>query len=275
MSEVVQAQLRRVGELPDDAIDLSEAALLLGALDRPRVGLTHYRQHLAALVADAERLTGAGGDGAPEGAALLSLVLAEHHGYRGDARTYEDLQNANLIRVIDRRRGLPVALGILYIHVGRGLGWQMSGLGFPSHFLVRLERDGERAILDPFDGGTVRQPAELRAMLKTMLGDEAELSPRHYAPVGNRDVLLRLLNNAKLRHLRAGQLDEAIAVVQRMMLVAPQESHLWREAGLLNARLGRVEDAITALEYFLANGDEDGLRHEAAVLLQQLRRNRS
>lgn len=272
MSEVVRAQLRRIGELPDDAIDLAEAALLLGALDRPRVALTHYRQHLAAVVAEAERLVTAGGSGAPEGAALLSLVLAEHCGYAGDARTYEDLQNANLIRVIDRRRGLPVALGILYIHVGRELGWRMSGLAFPSHFLVLLERDGERAILDPFAGGAVRESAELRAMLKAMLGDDAELEPRHYAPVGNREVLLRLLNNIKLRHLRAGQAGEAVATLHRMMLVAPQEPHLWREAGMINARLGRIDEAITALEHFLTNGDEDGLRHEAAVLLQQLRR---
>ena len=80
----------------------------------------------------------------------LAAVLAEGYGYAGDTLTYEDLQNANLMRVIDRKKGLPVALGILYIHAGRAQGWDIAGLAFPGHFLVRIEGRGERRILDPF-----------------------------------------------------------------------------------------------------------------------------
>ena len=38
---------------PDEAIDLGQAALALGAFDRPRVPLDRYRDHLAALQQDA------------------------------------------------------------------------------------------------------------------------------------------------------------------------------------------------------------------------------
>ncbi len=40
------------------------------------------------------------------------MRFAEHR-YHGDTLTCHDLQNANPMRVIDRRKGLPVALGIL------------------------------------------------------------------------------------------------------------------------------------------------------------------
>ena len=57
--------------------------------------------------------------------AALARTLVGRHGYAATTSTYDDLQNANLMRVIDRKRGLPVALGILYIHAARRQGWTM------------------------------------------------------------------------------------------------------------------------------------------------------
>ena len=204
-------------------------------------------------------------------AEALRSVLFDRYGYHGDQVTYEDLQNANMMRVIDRRKGLPVALGILYIHLARALGWDCSGLNFPGHFLIRLDRDGERAILDPFDGGQVRGPAEMRGLLKTFLGHDAELTPEHYAPVGNRSVLLRLQNNLKSRHAAEGRFEEAMKVLDTMLALAPREAHLWREAGLMRARLGEYGAAIEALDRFIAHAQGDRVRHEAATLVQQLK----
>ena len=62
--------------------------------------------------------------------ALNDIILLKH-GYSGDELTYDDLQNANLMRVIDRRKGLPVALGILYLHAARAQGWDRSVSAFP------------------------------------------------------------------------------------------------------------------------------------------------
>src|SRR3546814_19245031 len=86
------------------------------------------------------------------------------------------------MRVIDRRKGLPVALGILYMHAARAQGWPAVGLNFPGHFLLRLERHGERAILDPFNEGRVHGATELLDLLKAMQGQDAELGPEHYQP---------------------------------------------------------------------------------------------
>lgn len=71
---------------------------------------------------------------------ILRRVLVVQHKYHGDDEQLNDVRNANLIHVIDRRRGLPVALGIIYMHVAEKLGWPMEGLDFPGHFFVRLSR---------------------------------------------------------------------------------------------------------------------------------------
>src|SRR3546814_1821098 len=109
--------------------------------------------------------------------------------------------NANLMRVIGRRRGLPVALGILYLHGARAQGWAICGLNFPGHFLLRLDLGAERSIIDPFNGGKPRDAVGLRALLTGMAGENAELRPEHTRPVGCRDVLRSEEHSSELQSL--------------------------------------------------------------------------
>jgi len=264
-----EAILTRTAGQADAEIDLAEAALALAALDRPQVPLARYRAHLAELAGDVGNEARAREHGVDQ-AAALARVLFERYGYEGDRLTYDDLQNANLMRVIDRRKGLPVALGILMIHAARAQGWDMVGLAFPAHFLVRLESGGGRLILDPFAGGRVLGPAELRELLKEVAGEGAELKPSHYEPVGNRAVLLRLQNNLKTRLIQEQKLEAAGRVLTRMLLFAPDEPQLWREAGMLEARVGNLKRAIGLIETYRQKSLGEAQRRQAAVLLQEL-----
>lgn len=198
-------------------------------------------------------------------------MIASEHGYRGDDLTYDDPQNANLMRVIDRRKGLPVALGIIYISAGRKAGWRMQGLNFPGHFLIRMEKDGERHILDPFHGGKECQTPDLRVLLKSVHGPEAELAPSYFTAASDRSVVLRLQNNIKVRRIRAGDLRGALEVVERMRLLAPDTLDLLREAGLIYARTGQIQSAIETLERYVALEERELLRHRAAMALQSLK----
>jgi len=272
LAEAEQA-LRAFGAGRGD-VDIGEAALALAAFDRPRVGLDRYRTHLTALADGVAARIGAAGvrDAALESrAAALAATIAGEHGYRGDTLTYDDIQNANLMRVVDRRRGLPVALGILYIATARRVGWTATGLAFPGHFLIRLDRGPERAILDPFDGGAMRDTADLRTLLKSVAGPDAELGPAHYAACPDRDVLLRLENNIKLRLLRAGRHEEALAVLRRMLWLAPDLPELLREAAGVAVHLGNFRTAIDMMEACLAAATDPRARHHAATMLQELR----
>lgn len=265
--------LTRLGGLADNDIDLAEAALALAALERPRVSLEPYRRHLGKVAEEVGAYaTAARLERDVKGRAdAFAHIIGRRYGYGCDAETYDDLDAANLMRVIDNRRGLPVVLGILYLHVARRLGWTMTGLDFPSRFLVRLEHDGRRLILDPSDGGVALDPTALRALLKTVAGNDAELTPDHYRPAGNRAILYRMQNNIKVRLLKDGKLEEALRVIEAMALFAPAMPELWREAGLINARLDNLRAAVAALEEFLRRGSGDPERHKASALLQELR----
>lgn len=242
-----EARLRAAGQASDSAIDLAETALALAVLDHPAADLAAYRGHLARLARDVAAASGpvSGLDGRLR---ALRDVLVGAHGYRGDRETYDDLANADLMRVIDRRRGLPVALAILWLHATRAQGWSGTGLNFPGHFLIRLDDDGRHAIVDPFNDGATVEATTLTRLIKDAVGEDAELLPEHCAPVGNRDILLRLQNNIKLRLLRAKAQEQAAAVIERMLLIAPREAALWYEGGQLHAAIGNLGAALQFLE---------------------------
>lgn len=276
ISTDIEADLARVGAQADTEIDLAETALALAALDRPDVGRHAYRAHLAAIADAMKQAAGLPEMTLPAQAGLdircklLAEIMAGEFAYRGDRINYDDLQNADLMRVIDRRQGLPVALAILYIHAARSQGWAVEGVNFPGHFVIRLFHDGKAAILDPFDGGKVLETGDLRQRLKAAIGDKAELQPSHYAAIGNRDILLRLQNNIKVRLIQDGDLPRAAAVAERMLVVAPGNAALWREVGLIHSRLGNLLAAKLALSRFLETSDNETQRHQVARLLQDI-----
>jgi regulator of sirC expression with transglutaminase-like and TPR domain len=263
-----RAALDRLGAARGDLPDLAEAALLLAVIDAPDADLAAARAHLGTLAAEARALTAVSVEAR---AAELATLLAGRHGYAGDSETYEDLANANLLRVIERRRGLPVALGILWIHTARAAGWPAWGIDFPAHFLVAVEGADRAVAVDPFARGHAPSPAELRAMIGRIAGEEAEIHPGLFRRMRDREVLLRLQNNIKIRRLRAGDLAGTLACVEDMLRLAPDATPLWREAGLVHQRLGHPRAAIACLERFLSLDPDAEAAAQARTTLREIR----
>lgn len=270
LSLASRARLQDLGDRGDGEVDLAAAALDIAGMHRSGTTLAPYLRHLETLVQEVGVYAGKKPDIERAVEAMIQ-VLAKRYGYGGDDETFDDLEAANLATVIDERRGLPVALGILYLHVARAQGWTAVGLDFPGRFLVRLEVGAERRILDPFDNGQVLEPQDLRNLLKVGAGLESELTPDQYREIGNREILLRLENNIKVRHLRAERFEDALRIIDTMLLFAPETASLWREAGMIHARLDHVREAISSLEEFLRLDTSAETRYSATLLLQDLR----
>jgi len=266
----IRALLVETGNHGEENIDLAETALILASAVRPGVSRAPYLRHLQVLVDEVADY--AGGTRAELGRQVeaLTQVIIKRYGY-GATNDFDDLDAANLMRVIDTRSGLPVVLGILFIHVSGSLGWQVSGIAFPGRFLVRLEYNGTRTIIDPFANGRALTAQDLREMLKALSGNHAELAPKYYREMSARAILLRLQENIKTRLLREGRLEDALDVIETMLLFAPDTSYLWRECGLIQARLYRIREAVISLEEHLKRSTGVDACYSTSVLLQRLR----
>ena len=262
--------LHRLGKTGDQLHPIAEAALMLSALDHADRDLEPYTAHLAEIAAAARseaHLT----TNAENGARSLASLLAGHYGYDGDRISYDDPQNADLVAVIDRRRGMPVALGILYLHAARAAGFDAVGLNSPWHFLLRICVRGSEALIDPFNGGAALEHESFGAPPSAR--GQPEDSPPMPQPLGDIDVLLRLENNLKLRALQAGDCSRALEVAKRMALIAPRRPDLWMDVAHLNETQGALGAARIAYEACLTLAPAgDALHNEAAIGLHGLKR---
>ncbi len=269
-----RTQLIEVGKADDEAIDLMKTALILASADRPGVSIDPYLRHVEQLTSDVfEYASNFPNSEDPLNIQIEALVqvIVRRYGYGGSESVFNDLEAANLMRVIDNRSGLPVAIGILFIAVARAQDWAITGLDFPGRFLLRLDARGVRKIIDPFADGAIIEAHDMRAMFKAFVGNQVELAPEHYRDMGNRDILARLQGNIKSRLIQNERWEEALEIIETMLMFQPNQANLWHEAGLLYAQIDRIVDAIHAFENFLSKTTAEEKRYKISMLLQELR----
>jgi regulator of sirC expression with transglutaminase-like and TPR domain len=259
--------IAHLGLVDEQEIELDAAALEIAALDHPDVDLEDYIELLETMT---ERLLGlaATAHSAADQAAALAEVVAIEFQFGGDRESYDDPANADLISVIDRRRGMPIALSILYVALARRIGWTAHALNTPGHVLVSVG-DEEPVLIDPFNAGVRMEAEQLAAMIQTMLGG-GRLSPEHVAPMSNRAALLRLLMNQASRAERAGDPERALTVYERITTIAPAHSSGWWELARLQLGFGRIADARVSLTSLLETTRDPFLRAQANSALDAL-----
>ena len=182
----------------------------------------------------------------------LSQHLYETCGFRGNDTDYYDPRNSLIPDVLDRRLGIPLTLGIVYCEVARRLRVAASGVGFPGHFLVRLDAAAQRPLfVDPFSGGRVLDEEGLSRLHLRALGREGPIAQELLAPASSRMILHRVLVNLRAIYLSRGDLARAMLVIDRILSLTPDAPEPLRERGLLSARLGAHRLALSDLERFL------------------------
>jgi regulator of sirC expression with transglutaminase-like and TPR domain len=208
---------------------------------------------------------------------LLNQFFFHDLGFGGNVNDYHDPDNSHLHIVLQRRRGIPITLAILWLELAQGIGLQARGVNFPGHFLVKVNLPQGQVVIDPFTGSSLGRE-DLSERLEPFrrrhgLVDDFDVPVGLYlqsAPP--RDILARVLRNLKQIHSAQDDWPRLLAVLQRMVLVLPEDWAERRDRGLALAELGQTEAACADLEAYLAN---EGSPPDAPVIgarLDALRR---
>ncbi|MCZ6545223.1 MAG: transglutaminase-like domain-containing protein, partial [Chloroflexi bacterium] len=130
----------RLAGAAEGTLDLGRAALAIGRITEPGLMVEEYAARLDALADRAVVACGAEAEAARVVAAV-SEVLFREEGFAGDRTDYYNPQNSFLHDVLERRRGLPILLSVLFMEVAGRAGLVVEGVGAPSHFVVRYRSD--------------------------------------------------------------------------------------------------------------------------------------
>lgn len=274
VSETVTCDARKrfaeLARLPDEEIPLDEAALLIQAEEESDF---EVRQGLAQLNALAEeiRLDIEREETLLQKFDVLREFLYERIGFQGNQDEYYSAENSYLGSVITRRSGIPITLAVAMMEVARRVGVPLQGVGFPMHFLVRLDLPGGVIFADPYDRAQVMLTEDCRVFLDQLSRGRIEFSEQLLLPANNRQILIRMLSNLKAVFARDGQLERAISVVDRILLLSPRASHEHRDRGLLNFGLGRFGPALADLERYIIQEPEAPDRLEILGKIEEAR----
>ena len=171
---------------------------------------------------------------------VIDLLVEE--GFAGDVDTYEDPANSFLDRVLQRRRGLPISLSVLGIHLAQCTGLDLRGIGFPGHFIVGTGLDSKMpTVFDLFNGGRRLSFSDLAALYRAGTGrrimSNAPLLRDSLQPASTRSILLRILRNLQHHYARRGAHDRVAEVVGLLSVLHPDATKLRDLEGRLNRRL--------------------------------------
>ncbi len=236
-------RFREVMAMPESALPLDEAALLIAAQATP-VDVAHELARLDQLADDIGART----------VDELRRSLFVDRGFRGDRLRYHDPENSYLNRVLDRRLGIPVSLSVLAMVIGRRLDIALVGVGMPGHFLLRAADDPD-VFVDAFAGGVLLDEAGCRARFHAVQGEGIRFDPRFLDPVGPRAIVARMLANLIAGFDAAGDRPGVLwAAELRAALPDASVEDRTRFARLLAAH-GDLQRAAGAFDALAADSD--------------------
>ena len=251
----------RVAQVADDlehalnapGSDIAPAALAIARIEYPALDADPYLDRIDTMGNNAaDRLAGVS-VASSEAIGIMNEYLFDEEGFSGNRENYEDPRNSFLNEVLDRRRGIPISLAVIYMEVARRAGLEVTGVNFPGHFLLRAPSPlpGDDLIIDPFHSGALLSAFDCRQLLRNHVGDEAAFDASLLLPATRHDIVVRMLVNLKRLYVRMRSFPQARFVSTLLLTVDPSAVNELRDRGLLAYHLEDFASALRDLEEYL------------------------
>ena len=235
---------------PDEQIDIAKASLCYAQAEYPDLNIQKYLHFLDAIATEVQsQLSSAAYP--LKVIKAINFELFDGLGFQGNSQDYYSPKNSFLNQVIERRMGIPITLSVIYLAVAQRIGFPMVGIGMPGHFLIRPDFEDVGIFVDAFNCGEILFKQDCQKKLTAMYQQPVTLDPDWLAPVSNKQILARMLNNLKFIYLHSRQIDKALAAISGIIKLLPDNTAEIRDRGLLYYQINRWQEAAVDLEYFI------------------------
>ncbi len=244
-------RFREIASLPEPALDLVEASLVIALEDDPGLEIERYLQQVNEWsVAIRERLEGS--RHVERIVESINRLLFEEEGFHGEDEDYYDPRSALLNETLDKHAGLPTALSILYIEISRRVGIEAAGVSLPGRFLVKFSGAFGQIVVDPFDGGRVLSTIELQKLLDAVYGGGVRLREHHLRSFSSKEILARELAHLKSAYLARHDLPRAAASIDRLLILDGNDPYELHDRATIAVQMHAYRQAIECFERYLA-----------------------
>jgi|ERR1051326_2647544 regulator of sirC expression with transglutaminase-like and TPR domain len=260
-------------DLQDEKIDLIRAALVIARTEYPNLDIEEYAGRIERM---ARRVAEAAADlDQQRTLAALNRVIFEQSNLRGNREDYYDPRNSFLNDVLDRGLGIPITLSIIYMEVAGRVGFPLSGVGMPGHFLLKHYGDSEQEILiDCFNRGDILSRQDCQSRLDEIYSGEMKLRPEFLHPISRRQILTRMLNNLKTVYLSTRNFRKALPIADLILVIYPHSAEDVKQRALLRYSMNlhglAAEDLDEYLKISPTASDADEIRQMSLSIRRML-----
>jgi len=272
---LIEAFATLVGpHIDDEKIDLVRSALTIARTEYPDLNIDRYVKRIDELAFQAEsRITEIGEPS--ETISALNHVLFEQAGLHGNREDYYDPRDSFLNDVLDRSLGIPITLALIYMEVGRRVGFPLFGVAMPGHFLLKnYDIDGHETLIDCFNGGDILNAQDCQRRLDEIYSGQMTLRPEFLFAVSRRQMLTRIINNLKTVYMSARNLKKVLPLVDLLLVIYPRSPEDVKQRALLRYSLGQPRAAAEDFEEYLKMSpeasDSDEIRQTALSIRRML-----
>lgn len=262
--------------MSDVEFPLLETAISLAQDDYPELDVQQVLSQVDHLLARVKRRIPADA-GSLQKLRSLNQFFYRDLGFCGNVNDYYDPDNSFINVVLVTRRAIPISLAVVWMELAQGLGLSARGVGFPGHFMMKVNLSEGQVVMDPLDGQSLSRENLAERLdpyrRRTGLADEFE------APVGlylqetrPRDIIARMLRNLKDIYSSQEDWPRLIAVQNRLLILLPQSWPDYRDRGLAHAQQGGTALAVADLDTYLQHVDNAVDLQAIAMRVEELRR---
>ena len=138
----------------------------------------------------------------------LNQVLFQEFNLHGDNDDYYSSKNSFLNKVLERRKGNPLLLSVIYIEVARLANIPVVGINLPRHFVVGLKNaynDSMEFYISPFNQGSIFTKEDIEVYLKKI---NLPVEPKYYEECSNVEILLRIVLNLINSYTKSKEMEK-------------------------------------------------------------------
>lgn len=209
--------------------DLLEGAWLIARFQFPDLSYDEVNEPLERIKKDVwlelnENLT------ALEKVKVINHIFFEIHGFSKNTSNFYNPQNSYINQVIEKKRGNPISIAILYMVIAQKIGLPVYGVNLPKNFIVAYKDDlGPLGMLDnqidnilfyinPYNKGTVLGKKEIEYFLQQQ---KLESDQSYFLPCTNLEIIKRVVYNLINSYDRLG-FQEKVIQFKKILQLFPE-----------------------------------------------------
>lgn len=140
---------------------------------------------------------------------LINNFLFYQQGFKGNTENFYEPENTFFNDVMDRKKGIPISLSILYLFICKRLGLPAYGVNLPAHFIIKYVDSNDEFYIDPYNNGIVISKSEAVKFLHRIGLTKEDFENISFLKIAeDKDIIKRSINNLLNIYTHSGDIQK-------------------------------------------------------------------